>query len=157
RRLEAIASTGNDATHRAAVRATDTLGGVGIELAGNVQTSDVLPEQSAAAARIDRDGDHDHLRLVGGYSVDHAGIAGQSFTTDDRSATYGGAWTAWRAAGRFELEAFGEQSHLRDQRAVRALDLDTSSQRARVSFSSRRLAAFGLEHELAAGASLAQA
>src|SRR5512139_1084052 len=34
-RLEALAATGNEATHRAALRATDTLGGVGVELTGS--------------------------------------------------------------------------------------------------------------------------
>lgn len=157
RRVEAAASTGTDATHRAAARATDTLGGFGVELAGNAMTSDVLREQNDASARIEHASERDHVRLAGGYLTGHTGTAVQSFTTDDHNASYGAAWTAWRAPGRLDLELAGASGQLRDTRDRDALDLTTSSVALRAGFTSRRLVLLGLDHEFSASAGIVQA
>lgn len=159
RRVEAAVSTGTDATHRAALRATDTRGGFGIDLAGNAMASDVLRAQNDASARIEHATERDHLRLIGGYLAGHTGTAVQAFTTDDRAASYGAAWTAWRAPGRLDLELTGADSQLHDTRDAgsRTLDLATSSRAARARFTSRRLVLLGLDHEFTAGAGIVQA
>ena len=156
-RIEALAATGNDATHQAQARASDRVHGVGVELTGSALTSDMLGARTAAAARIEHGSEHDRLRLVGDYAGEQIGLTRQSFATDMHTAGYGAAWTAWRSAGRFELQAFGEQQTLHDTRATGALDLDGSAYRARGSFASRRVQAFGLDHELGGDVDVMQA
>ena len=94
RRGELRLSTGTDATHQGAARASDTLGGAGIELTGSMLTSTVLGTRNAAAARIEHSTESDRARIHATYGDEHLGLARQSFTTDVRVAKYGAAWTA---------------------------------------------------------------
>jgi iron complex outermembrane recepter protein len=157
RRGEVSVSTGTHATHHGAARATDTLGGVGVELTGTMLTSDVLGTRTAAGARIEHATESDRARIHAGYADEHLGLTRQSFTTDLRVATYGAAWTAWRSAGRFELQAYGEQADLRDTRTAATLELDGESNAAHAGFTSRRVQALGVDHEFAGGFNVMQA
>lgn len=157
RRVEARVSTGNDATHQAALRATDTILGAGLELTGSALRSDVLGDQSEAAARIAHTSDHHVAGLHATYTADHVGFGRQSFLTDMRTATYGAAWTESRAPGRVTLELYGEQQTLRDTRQVGTLELDGSLLGAHVGFTSRSVQAFGLDHEFSGDIDVMQA
>lgn len=157
RRVELLAATGNESTHQAALRASDTVGGVGIELTGTTATSDAVAVQSEAGARIEHATQHNRARLYASYGSAQIGAAQQSFTTDLRAGTYGGAWTAWRSAGRFELHAFGEQQQLHDTRTNATHELDTATHALGVGFASRRVQALGLGHELGVGIDVVQA
>jgi outer membrane receptor protein involved in Fe transport len=157
RRGEVLVATGTDATHRGAARVSDTLRGVGVELTGSMRTSDVLGTRNAAGARIEHATESDRARIHAGYGDEHLGLSRQSFTTDLREATYGARWTAWRSAGRFELQTYGEQADLRDERAASTLELDGGLHGARAGFTSRRVQALGLDHEFAAGLEVVQA
>ncbi len=156
-RLEALASTGNESTHHGAVRASDTLGGVGVELTGTTTSSDVIGDRSEATARIQHSSEHNRAQLYASYGSAELGTTQQSFATDLRAGTYGGAWTAWRSVGTFELHAFGEQQQLRDTRVAGTHDLDTSTHSIGVGFTSRRVQALALDHELGAGIDVVQA
>jgi outer membrane receptor protein involved in Fe transport len=157
RRGELLISTGTAATHHGAARASDTLGGVGIELTGSMLASDVFGNRNAAAARIEHASDADRARIHAGYSDEHVGLTRQSFTTDERDATYGAAWTAWRSAGRFELQTFGEQAALRDARTTATHQLDGSLHGVHAGFASRRVQALDVDHEFAGGIEVFQA
>ncbi len=157
RRVEALVETGSDATHRAAVRATDKRGSLGLEVTGDASTSDLLGTRNEAAARIEHATERDLARLSARYGTRRTDARLQSFATDARTVTYGGAWTAWRAAGRLDLEAYGEQQVLADAGDAGDLDLDTDAYALRAAASSRRLEVLGLGHELAAGIGLVQA
>lgn len=157
RRVEALVATGSDATHQAALRATDRLGSLRFELTGSLRSSDELADQNDAAARIEHHGERDVVQVYGSYATAHVPTTRRSFTTDSDAAAYGASWTAWRPSGRFELEASGSHTGLHDDRTTSAFDLETSAQLARASVTSRRLAAFGLDHELGAGITLARA
>jgi len=157
RRVEARVSTGNDATHHAALRATDTFLGAGVELTGSGSRSDVLGDQSEATARIARTSDHHVAGLHATYTADHVGFGRQSFLTAMRTATYGAAWTASRTPGRFTLELYGEQQTLRDTRQVGTLELDGRLLGARARFTSRSVQAFALDHELSGDIDVMQA
>jgi outer membrane receptor protein involved in Fe transport len=157
RRGELVLSTGTDATHHAAARASDTLGSVGIELTGTWITSDVVAEQSAASARIEHATESDRARIHAGYGTTHVGLTRQSFVTEGSAATYGVAWTAWRSAGRLELEADGEQTALRDDHSAGTLELDGSRHRAHAGFTSRRVSMLELDHAFAADVDVVQA
>ncbi|HEY5949031.1 MAG TPA: TonB-dependent receptor [Kofleriaceae bacterium] len=156
-RVEALVSSGTDSTHHAAVRATDTLAGAGVELTGTAFRSDVLGDRTAAGARIEHAGEHDVLRANASYGLDHVGLVRQSFTTDTSTAAYRAAWTGWRAANRFELQAYGEHTSLRDVRSAAALDLDGDLYGAHAGLASRRVQAFGLDHEFGGDIDITQA
>ena len=156
-RLEALASTGNESTHYGALRASDTLGGVGLELTGTASSSDVTGDRSEAVARIQHVSERNRAQLYASYGSEQIGTTQQSFATDLRAGTYGGSWTAWRSAGRFELHAFGEQSQVHDTSAAATHDLGTSTHSIGVGFASRRVQALGLDHELGAGIYVVQA
>ncbi len=157
RRGEALVSTGTNATHRAALRASDELGGAGIELTGDTQTSDVLGSRSDAAARVEHVTEHDRWRASAGYHSEELGLTRQSFATDTSTAAYGAAWTGWRDGGRFELRAFGEQQTVHDLRSTTALDLEHDAYGVAGSFASRPVHALGLAHEFGAGVGMVQA
>jgi outer membrane receptor protein involved in Fe transport len=157
RRGEVLVSTGNDATHQAAGRASDTVGGAGVELTGALRKSDVLGDRTAAGARIEHATESDRARAYATYGTSHVGLARQSFLTDERVATYGAAWTAWRSAGTLELQAFGEQAALSDTRAAGTFDLEGSLAGAHVGFTSRRVQAFGLDHQFSGDIDVMQA
>ncbi len=157
RRVEVLAETGSDATHQGALRATEKRGTLGLELAGEASTSDVLGSRTEATARIEHETERDLARLTAHYGTRRIGEPLQSFATDTRTATYGGAWTAWRSAGRLELEATGENVALADTRDTGTLDLATDAYSLRAGVASRRVQALGLFHELSAGVGLVQA
>lgn len=157
RRIEVLAATGNESTHQAALRATDIVGDVGIELTATTATSDAVTNRSEAGARIEHATQHHRARLYASYGSAQIGAAQQSFATDLRAGTYGGAWTAWRSAGRFELHVFGVHEELHDTRAGASHDLDTATHAIGVGFASRRVQALGLGHELGLGIDVVQA
>jgi outer membrane receptor protein involved in Fe transport len=157
RRFEALVATGSDATHRAAVRATDKRGSLGFELTGDLVRSDVLADRSEAAARIEHASEHDHARIYARYASLHVDAERQSFASDANTAEYGAAWTAWRPVGTFELEAYGRAAALDDVRSASTLDLVTATYGARAGFASHRLQALGVDHELGAGITVVQA
>lgn len=156
-RLEVLAATGSDATHQAALRATDRIGAWHGELTGNALASDQLGDRTDAGARIEHTTERDRVRAFGTFGTTYVPTTMQSFTTDSQVATYGAAWTAWRARGRLELEASGEHLTLRDDRDTGALDLEASALNAHAGFTSRRLQAFDLDHELGGGFSVTRA
>ncbi len=156
-RGEVLVSTGNDARHHAAARASDTVRGAGVELTGVLRKSDVLGDRTAALARIEHASESDRARVYAGYGTEHVGLARQSFLTDERVATYGAAWSAWRSAGRLELQAFGEQAALHDTRVGGTFELDASLAGAHAGFSSRRVQAFGLDHQFSGDVDVMQA
>jgi outer membrane receptor protein involved in Fe transport len=156
-RLEALVSTGNDATSRAALRATDTFRGVGVEVTGDVQRSDVAVDRTAAAARVERTSERNAERAYASYGGAHVGRLTQTFTTDLRAATYGAAWTGWRASGTYTVEAYGEQQTLHDDRTSAELELDGALLGAHAGYASRRVQAFGLDHQFAGDIDVAQA
>jgi iron complex outermembrane recepter protein len=157
RRGELLVSTGTDATHHSAARASDTLGGVGVELTGTMLASDALGSRNAASARIEHATESDRARLDASYADEQLGLTRRSFTTDERVATYGATWTAWRSAGRFELHTFGERVDLHDARTTESLDLDGDLHGAHTSLTSRRVQALGVDHEFAGGIDVMQA
>ncbi len=157
RRIETLVATGSDATHQAALRATDRFGSLHFELTGGLFSSDVLAGQSDAAARIEHHGERDVIRTYGSYATGHAPATLRTFTTDSDAASYGASWSGWRSAGRFELEATGEHLDLRDERSASALDLATTRYTARAELTSNRILSLGLDHELGAGISIVRA
>lgn len=157
RRLEALVDTGTDAMHQAALRATEKRGSLGVELAGEASTSDVLGSRTEATARIEHETERDVARLTAGYGTRDIATPLQSFATDARTLTYGGAWTAWRSAGRLELEAHGAQQSLDDTRDTGTLELSSDAYSLHARVTSRRVQALGMSHELSAGIGLVQA
>jgi outer membrane receptor protein involved in Fe transport len=165
RRVEALVATGSEATHRGAARLTEKLGRLRVEVTGVVLASDHLGDQSDASARVAHETEHDALRADLAFGTHHAASPRQSFTTDGRALSYGAGWTAWRDSGRYEAQALGEHLALRDDglalggprspqpATANYVEHDVAAYSGRVGFTSRRLAAFGLDHELAAGAS----
>jgi hypothetical protein len=157
RRLEALVSTGSDATRRAAARASTTVGHLRFELTGDIGSSDVLGDRNETGARVEHASEHDRLRAIGRYASEQLGLARQSFTSDLGTTTYGAAWTGWRAAGRFELRALGEHHTLRDARTSGTLDLDRDAYGIDASFASRPVHLLGLGHELGADIAIVHA
>lgn len=143
RSLAAVLSGGSHRTGRAAVRATDRLGDVGIALEGEAFHSDgytpIAPEQrgavdgaassshGAAGARIEyaRSGSIAH---VTGRWFREALDAGTQFTTADvRTLTLGAGYKRVREAGTLELEVFGGDHLFEQDRARVAADRSTAT------------------------------
>ena len=156
-RVEALIATGTDATHTARLRVTDTIGTTRVELTGDALASDILEDRTDAGARIEHASARDRIDAYGAYSSEDVPALRRAFATDAHSALYGGAWTAWRGAGRFELQALGEQLELHDDFGVRSVSLTGTAQAARADFTSRRVQALDLDHELGAGIQLTRA
>ena len=157
RRVEALLSAGTEATHAAALRATERHGSLGFELQGQWSSSDVATRRTGADARIEHASEHDRAALVAAYGRTHDAALRRSFASDVRTGAYGGEWIAWRPSGRYELGAYGLHEQLLDERQTGSLALDTSTYGARARMTSRRVQALDLDHEIGLGVGVTSA
>jgi outer membrane receptor protein involved in Fe transport len=180
-RLEALLSTGSYGTHRAVGRATATSGGFGFEVDGSLVDSDgfipvaehdrgAVDHRAAlsgheAGARVEHDTELHHARAFGRYLDEHRDGGAEHQNTDARVARYGGRWTRSGARVYLDLQAFGEVERLHEERprilpdrssALLASEhsIPLTTHGARAAIKSRRLHAFGADHELVLGGGL---
>jgi hypothetical protein len=180
-RLEALLSTGSYGTHRAAGRATATSGGFGFEVDGSLVDSDgfipvaeddrgSVDHRAAlsgheAGARVEHTSELDHARAFGRYLDEHRDGGAEHQNTDARVARYGGRWTRSGARAYLDLQAFGEVERLHEERPRIAPDrssallasehsIPLTTHGAHGAIKSRRLHAFGADHDLVLGGGL---
>jgi iron complex outermembrane recepter protein len=147
RELRALVAAGSHDTRRAAIRASDRRGPLGIALEGEAfDTAGYAPIAPQDRGAVDgrapsthgtAGGRVEHAR--GGRAV-HATArwfrealdAGTRHTTADvRTLTYGAGWRLARAAGTLQLELFGGAQELRQERARVAPDRGTAERASR--------------------------
>jgi iron complex outermembrane recepter protein len=180
-RLEALLSTGSYGTHHAIGRATATRGSLGLELDGGVIQSDGFVPVAAddrgaidhrasvsghdAGARVEHTSELDHARAFARYSAEHREAGAEHQNTDARIARYGGRWTRSGARAHLDLMAFGEVERLHEERPRISPDrssallasqhsIPLTTHGARGSIRSRRIRAFGLDHDVVLGGGL---
>ena len=174
RAVEAIASTGSFETHRAAVRATDRFGAVGVAVDADVLDSagyaPIAPDDrgavdgpaatrhAAAGARVEWLRGSQQVRAHARWFDEHLDAGTRHTTADVRALTAGAGWLAFTDAGTFEAGAFVRDQLLAQERARVADDRATAepSSRQRVPSDSQGASAtwtspeFG-RHTLVAG------
>jgi len=163
-RFEALFGAGTYASRIAAIRASDTLGPVGVELTGGGEENGgyslvderdaVAGSATAGSARYARHGAA--ARVAGGgasafarWTDEHRDAGGVGSTLDVRDArelAFGGRWQLQAAPGRAEVELYG----------ARTLTLSATTYGARTHLRSRPVHAFGLAHELGLDAGMLQ-
>jgi outer membrane receptor protein involved in Fe transport len=141
--IDAVAAGGSLGTRRAAARATERIGDLGVALDAESHHTDgytpITPAQRGAVdgpAASSHDAAGARIEYVRGDSTSHAGArlftesldAGTQHTTADvRTATYEAGWELARGPGTLAVQLFGGQQRFEQERARVSADRATAS------------------------------